>query len=282
MSYVENSIGVLKKVVLCKPENYKIIPVSDTAREADPNKVDLDAAFEQHAEFTKAFEDNGVEVMWIEPHEEQPWQTVTRDWGLMVEEGALIGRFRYYERKGEERNAIKFFEDNDIPIIGQINRGAFEGGDCWFLDENTLAVGIGNRSTHAGVEQAAEILGKYDIEVIPVEFHAKWNHLDMIFTLLNEEVAIGTSDALPDYFLGILKGKGIEFVDFPGEEVAGTCYLNLLPLGNKKIMSFKGNKINKDLEALGFEVITPNIEQFTQAGAGPHCMSHEIERESHS
>jgi len=280
MEYVPNSVGVLKKVILGKPEHWEIIPVSDTARDAQDygEEASREKAFEHHNEFTQAFKENGVEVAWIEPNEEQPWQSVARDWGVMTKAGALIGKFRYYERKGEERNAIKFFKDNDIPIIGQVKKGAFEGGDCWFIDEHTLAVGVGNRSTHTGVSEAAEILKDYDIEVIPVEFHAKWNHLDMIFTLINENLAIGTSDALPDYFLGLLKGKGIEFVDFSGDKVKGTCYLNLMPLGNDKIMSFKSNKINDKLKSLGLEVIDPVLNQFTRTGAGPHCMSHELIR----
>ena len=281
---VPNSVGVLKKVLLGKPEHWEVIPVSDIARNAQDYGVEVsrERAIEQHKEFTQAFQENGVEVEWVETNEKQPWQSVARDWGIMTKAGALIGRFRYFERKGEEVNALKYFKDNNIPIIGQIEKGAFEGGDCWFIDDHTLAVGVGNRTTHTGVAEASKILMKYDIEVLPVEFHAKWNHLDMIFTLLNEELAIGTSAALPEYFLGFLRGKGIDFVDFPGNEVIGKCYLNLMPLGHNRVMSFQGNKINEQLRSLGLKVIEPCITQFTQAGAGPHCMCHELSREKRS
>lgn len=278
-----NSVGVLKEVLLCKPDHWEILPLSDLARNNMDNGtvINKEAAFEQHAEFTQAWEENGVKVVWVEPNPKQKWQTVTRDWGIMMNAGVLIGKFRYYERKGEEINAIKCFKENNYPIIGQIQTGAFEGGDCWFLDEHTLAVGMGNRTTHTGVEESSGILSEYDIEIIPVEMYSRWNHLDMNFSMLTDKLAIGTSAALPDFFLGVLKGKGIEFVDFSEELVAGTCYLNLVPLGNDKVMSFKDNKINDKLRALGFEVIDPAFDQFTISGAGPHCMSHDITREKH-
>ncbi|MCG8512839.1 MAG: hypothetical protein MI740_01760 [Halanaerobiales bacterium] len=66
-------------------------------------------------------------------------------------------------------------------------------------------------------------------------------------------MAIGTSAALPEYFPGFLRGKGINFVDFPGNEVIGKCYLNLMSLGHNRVMSFQGNKINEQYKVTRFE-----------------------------
>ena len=56
-------------------------------------------------------------------------------------------------------------------MAGRVTAGVFEGRDCYYLDNETLAVGIGNRSTPLGVERASEILTPHGINVIGIELH---------------------------------------------------------------------------------------------------------------
>jgi N-dimethylarginine dimethylaminohydrolase len=279
---VYNATGILKKVIVANPMYHKLLPCSDTARNSidEGKKVSMKDALAQHKEYVDAFKSAGIEVIFIEPIlEDYPWQSGARDWGFMTKDGALIGKFRYYERKGEEKYVINTLKKYNYPIIGKINKGALEGGDCWYIDNYSVAIGFGNRSTETGVLQAKGILKEHDIEVIPIELYARWNHLDMNFSLLNENLAVGSADALPDYFKGFLKGKGIELKLYPREIVEGKCSLNLVPLGKDRIMSFKGNPINKDLKVMGFEVFDPRFSQFTMGGGGPHCFCHELDRD---
>jgi len=278
---VYNNTGVLRRVMLCKPLYYQLIPASDTARDAMDRGVIInkDKVMYQHAMFEKAFQDNGVDIVWVDPNPKQPWQEATRDWGLMTKEGALIGKFRYYERKGEEVNVIKCLEREGIPILDEVQRGAFEGGDCLYLDEKTVAIGFGNRSTLAGVENAAEILKKIGVEVIPVELYARWNHLDMVFSVVAERLAVACSAALPDFFIGFLKGKGYEVIDVPAEQVAGKCTVNLMNLGNHRVLSTVGNPINETLRERGIKVTELEFDQFTIGGGGPHCECHDVDRD---
>jgi dimethylargininase len=91
----------------------------------------------------------------------------------MTPNGALIGKFRYYERKGEEEQVTTTLEREGYPIIGLISKGALEGGDCFYIDEKTVAIGHGNRSTLAGVEEAGAHLKRQGIEVLTVELYAR-------------------------------------------------------------------------------------------------------------
>lgn len=43
-------------------------------------------------------------------------------------------------------------------LAKQITRGCVEGGDCFWLDNEILAIGNGNRITCAGYESAREII----------------------------------------------------------------------------------------------------------------------------
>lgn len=279
---IYNSTGSLKRVLLGKPTYHANIPVSDVARDVDDAGVhwDRDEKFKQHAELESVFDQLGIEISWVELEpEKMPWQMFTRDFGVNSPDGALIGRFRYLERKGEEVAAKRTLEELGERLLPRdITRGAMEGGDCFWLDEETLLIGNGNRSTYSGFENAKEILAEYGRRVFVIEFLSKWNHLDNNFAPLADKLALANEDALPGYFFGILDALGWELIRLPGE-YARSSEINLLALGQDRVLSFKGNRLNERLRSLGLEVFDPEYGIFIQHGGGVHCSTFELERD---
>ena len=278
---VYNSTGRLKRVLLGKPKYQKIMPLSDVARDAHDKGISFDreTKYRQHAELEDVFVQLGIEIIWVKLTAELPWGVFTRDFGVNGPDGILIGRFRYTERKGEEVVAKETLEELGETILPkQITRGAVEGGDCYWLDENTLVVGNGNRSTYSGFENAREILAEYGKRVFVIEFLSKWNHLDTIFQPVADKLAVVCEEAVPDYFIGILDALGWELIKVPAEYAFRT-EINMLALGDDKVLSFRGNRINETLKAYGLEVFDPEYSCFTTMGGGPHCSVFELERE---
>ena len=279
---VYSSTGKLKRVLLAKPTYYNIMPLSDIARDLYDKGVrpDQQVWVREHAEFQAVFEDLGIEISWIEELSPRlPWQASTRDFGVNTPDGVLVGRFRYQERKGEERIVRETLEElGETVLPKQITRGCVEGGDCFCLDEDTLIIGNGNRSTYSGFENAREILAEYGKRVFVVEFLSKWNHLDVIFSPVADRLAIVCKDAVPGYFIGFLDALGWELIKVPAEH-AYRNEINMLALGDDKVLSFRGNKLNKMVRARGLKVLDPATETFASAGEGPHCLSFELERE---
>ncbi|HBY56342.1 MAG TPA: hypothetical protein DEG96_00515 [Candidatus Atribacteria bacterium] len=138
-----------------------------------------------------------------------------------------------------------------------------------------------DRETHylGGIKEAEKILDSFNIRVISVQFKAKWNHLDMIFSVVASKTVMLCPEALPDDFLKYLKNERYKIISIPSKDVfAGT--LNLLALGDEKVLSFKENKIgNEKLKAWGLEVFDPSLSQFLMDGSGPHCLSFELARD---
>jgi len=279
---VHNSTGRLKRVLLGKPTYHRNIPVSDVARDLDDAGIERDHATKakQHKELEDVFRQLDIAISWVtlEP-EKMPWQMFTRDFGTNTPQGILIGRFRYLERKGEEIAASRSLEElGETLLPRQITRGAAEGGDCFWLDEHTLVIGNGNRSTYAGYEQAKEILTPYGLRVFVIEFLSKWNHLDNNFGPVADKLALVNEDALPGYFFGMLDGLGWEVIRVPGEH-ARTCEINLLAMGEDRVLSFRGNRLNERLRAMGLQVYDPEYSIFVEHGGGIHCSTFELERE---
>jgi len=279
---VYNSTGRLKRVLLGKPTYHRNIPISDVARDLDDIGIQRDFGIKvkQHKELEDVFNQLGIEISWVQLDPEQmPWQMFTRDFGVNTPHGVLIGRFRYLERKGEEIASQRTLEELGERVLPeQIARGAMEGGDCFWLDENTLVIGNGNRSTYSGFENAREILTEYDKNVYVIEFLSKWNHLDNNFAPLADKLALVNEDALPGYFFGILDALGWELVRVPGE-YARTSEINVLALGDDSVLSFQGNRLNERLKAMGLVVFDPEYSCFVEHGGGIHCSTFELERE---
>lgn len=278
---VFNSHGRLRSVLLCKPTYYEICDFSEVASQhiKEGFKVSRKAATEQHQEFAEVFRQLGIDIKWQVAQPGHPDQVATRDFGVNTENGVLIGNFRYADNEGDTELAVETLEQLKMPMIGRVMYGSLEGGDCWYLDEHTLVIGIGNRSTMEGIKEAEKILEPFNIKVISIQFEAKWNHLDIIFSVVAPKTVMLCPEALPDDFLKYLRQEKYEIITIPGDAVfAGT--INLLALGDEKVLSFKENKIgNEKLKALGLEIFAPPLSQFLTGGSGPHCLSFELERE---
>ena len=278
---VFNSTGRIKRILLGKPKYNDVLPLSDVARNLHDKGTSLnrETQYKQHAELESVFTQLGIEISWQELDPKVPWGMFTRDFGVNSPQGALIGRFRYTERKGEEVMGKKTLQALGETIIPkEITRGCMEGGDCYWLDASTLVIGNGNRSTYAGYENAKEILSEYGLRVFVIEFLSKWNHLDIIFQPVADKLAVVCEDAIPPYFIGMLDGLGWKLIKVSGEYAAKT-EINMLALGNDKVLSFRGNRINEMLRAHGLEVFDPEYSVFTSMGGGPHCSTFELERE---
>jgi N-dimethylarginine dimethylaminohydrolase len=276
-----NAWGRVRQILLCPPDYYRELEISEIAHRTvqGGEGVDLSVARPMHQGLARALEGAGIVVSWERPHPDHAWQVYTRDFGVNTPAGVLIGKYRYEPRWGDEEFALVALADLGATIAGRVTRGAVEGGDCWLIDESTLVIGAGNRSNLEGIEDAAELLKPHGIDVVPVEFDPTWNHLDMIFSVLAEKVAMYGEDGLPASYVQLLKDRGWRLIPLPEEQVMKTgC--NVLALGEGRILSFAENEtVNRMLGAEGFTVLAPPLREFTKMGGGPHCLTFEVRRE---
>jgi N-dimethylarginine dimethylaminohydrolase len=276
-----NAWGRVRQILLCPPDFYRELEISEIAHRTvqGGEGVDLSVAKPMHQGLARTLQEAGILVSWERPHPAHAWQVYTRDFGVNTPAGVLIGKYRYEPRWGDEEFAIEALAGLGATLAGRVTRGAVEGGDCWLIDESTLVIGAGNRSTLEGIENAAELLKPHGIDVVPVEFDPTWNHLDMIFSVLAEKLAMYGEDGLPASYVQFLKDRGWRLIPLPEEQVMRTgC--NVLALGEGRILSFAENEtVNRMLEAEGFTVLAPPLREFTKMGGGPHCLTFEVRRE---
>ena len=278
--FVSNATNVLKEVVVCSPKFYVFNAINEITK-SWMEKGETEQNERMVAEWqtlVDAYKANEVIVHEVDAYKELEVQTFARDFGAMVKEGAIIGKFRHPARQKETEVDEEKLKELGVPIIARVNAGCFEGGDFWMIDEHTLAFGLVDRTDQAGVDNLREQLAKYGYTVVGVPVPPANLHLDMVFNIVAEKICIAATEQLPYNFIQMLKRRNFKIIDVPSELVfKHGC--NVQALGNGKVLGIENNKsVNEAMEAEGLKVIKLPLEQILKAGGGPHCMTYPVRR----
>ena len=276
--FVNNGTGVLKKVLVSKPEYLQAAPINEIAKKWD-RQLDIDKMLQEHQAFIEAYHAAGVETEFLPADPERPNSVFSRDFGGCVREGYILGRFREHLRDKEHVDYQAIMEKLGVPCIVEVKEGLFEGGDFMFLNEHTIALGMFARTNQRGFEEVRDGLAPYGYEVITVPGKEEYLHLDMCFNLVDDHLAVAYRAGMPEEFLARLKKMDIEIIPVEEEAIfAHGC--NLQALGGHRVLSLARNtRVNAELRRRGMEVIELPITEILKAGGGPHCMTFPLSRE---
>lgn len=283
---INNDYARLTDVLLGKPEFYKWVEagplIGRTLANADRTgaKFDLQQAMAQHAEMVSIYEENNVACHYLQPDEVLHRNFFARDSSAMTPWGALICHMQLKCRRADYVTAIRFYQDNDIPIWRFATAGHFEGGDFNIMEPGRVLIGYcGERSEKEGSEQIAEFVRAEGWEAVVAPISREFVHIDGLIVPLAEKLAVACIDAMEPWLVDIVRGWGIEIVDV-GYREAKNLGVNLMALGDDKVLSMAGaTDLNARMRALGFKVYDPDMSMFTLGGGGVHCLSQALHRE---
>jgi arginine deiminase len=153
------------------------------------------------------------EMLNVESYELPPLPNLffTRDAGMVVGDGVIIGSMRYNVRWTEEILMKTLFQyhpllnNSGIIYDGSDERRAgytIEGGDVHILREDLVMVGLSERSTPATfdaiVDRLVQKQGIRDVLVVILPMDRAMIHLDMIFTMIDHDHCV----IFPPNFIG--------------------------------------------------------------------------------
>lgn len=287
---VESSInaqtGVLKDVLLGKPDHFRWVPLNSISAVNQANQAkmgyhfDKQKALKQHKSMVDVYEANGVNCHFVDADEGLPSSVFTRDSSFMTPWGAVITSIQTPPRRQDYSVVSEFYRRAEIPIWKWVTADHFEGGDFVIVKPGVSLLGwSGDRSTKAGAEQVAgwmESMG-WSATIVPIP--PQFVHMDAVVVMLEENLALVCEDALPTYAVEWLKQQNIDSIIVPYADCVKLGG-NIVSLGNKRILSMAHNvNINKQLQQQGFEVTAIDYDMFALGGGGVHCSCHELRRE---
>jgi arginine deiminase len=189
---------------------------------------------------------------------------------------------------------------------GGLRAPGIEGGDLFCLDERTVMVGVGSRSTATAVEDLAEELFAVGFErvlVVQIPNERSSIHLDCLMTLVDVDLllidrrlrAAGVVELLPRVgpiesriHLGLeaaladaLGLEAMRVVEVADEREQWTLAANTLALGPGRVVAYAHNERTNDaLASAGVEVLPVPGEQLSHGHGGPRCLTCPLNRDA--
>ena len=279
---VNSEYGVLRDVLLCRPEYFRWLPTSSVSKATlrSGAMFDRQRAMAQHGEMVAAYEDAGVACHFLDTEEALPYQVYARDSSFMTPWGAVVAQMNQWWRRGEYAPVIRFYQGAGIPIFNMVTAAAFEGGDFDVIEPECVLIGYcGERTEEPAAKQVAgwfEAKG-WEVRLAPIAEH--YVHIDLMVCMLGHKLAAVCLDTTDDAIVEWLESKSIEIVPVSYRDTM-TLGCNVVALGDDRVLSTAASKdLNARLRALGFEVYDPDVSMFTMGGGGVHCMCQPLRRD---
>ena len=262
---------------------------------ADPQEwhygkiIDAGALAEQYHRFAAMVAEAGAVIEWLPMGDDGLADSVfTYDPSFMTPAGAVVMRLGKQLRAAEADLHQQFYERVDIPVIGRIEApGVIEGGDCFFLDATTLAVGRGFRTNDSGIAQLADIIapGGIDVSVYDLPYYRGPDaclHLMSLVSPLAEDLALVYAPLLPAALYNELVERGFSVLCAPPEEFEASRGLNLNVLATSPRRCIAVDGFPRTVQLMrdaGCEVATfPADELCIPCEGGPTCLTRPLWR----
>ena len=276
---VESETGVLTDVLLCAPDHYRWLDTNAIAHGTlgAETRFDKAAAAAQYDGFVEVLQLEGVRSHLIKPEPHLPYQVYTRDSSQTTPWGPVLTQLRMPQRRGEYAGVIGFHGQG---FWRYATDGTCEGGDIHIIRPGLLLIGhSGVRTDLAGARQLA---GWFEAEGWAVRlqpFAEHFLHLDVLFCMATDDLAVCCLQALGADFAAWLQAHGIGVIEASyAETMAMSC--NLLSLGVGRVISpAHSTRINAELRARRVAVFDPPLDIFAAGGGSVHCMTMPLKRE---
>ena len=252
-------------------------------RSSPPQKLlaalaDRVAAEAQHAEMATVLEQAGVAIRYLETDPFLPMQTFARDSGVMTPWGLLVCQMARHERRGEwvavERLAAKL----ELPIWQRITAAPVEGGDVQIVRKGEVLIGVNEvRTFRMGAKQLASWIAEMGWITKLIRVPAHFLHLDVLFTALNDKLALCATEILEAEDVAWLRER-FELIPVSYRDVM-RMGCNVTALGDGKVLSAAQNAVlNETMRSRGLEILAPDLEQFVLEGGSSHCLTMPLRR----
>lgn len=256
----------MKRLLMCRPTffnvNYDINPWM-THQE---NKVDQQLAMSQWQALFDALS-QVAQVTTIDPNSEYPDMVFTANAGTIVNNTAILSKFRYKERSGEEPLFQQWFEDHGYTV--EQPEYDYEGeGDHLVDSENRHWVGWGYRTGYLAPAEISKMISA-DVNVLWLA-NEHWYHLDTCFCPLPGGELLWYPKAFLPKSQEIISNSFAITVEASKEAALDFC-CNAVAIG-KDIFMPRNAEIAHALLHLGYTTHEFDLSEFIKAGGAAKCL----------
>jgi len=203
-----------------------------------------------------------VEVMPDQPR--LPDMAFAMNAGFVIDDAAVVSRFRHPERQPEEAYWREWFEGAGYRIVdlGLAPQERFEAGDA-FLVDGVLVGAWGWRSDRGAIDALART---FDLDLVSVRLiDDRFYHFDTCFCPLGRGHALAYAGAMDAYDANALTSV-VPNALWLTEREALTFAANSLTIGDQFITAGVPPRVKEYVESSGFTVHTLELGEFHLSG----------------
>ncbi|MDQ8728124.1 arginine deiminase-related protein [Bradyrhizobium sp. LHD-71] len=281
----EDVTSAQPRLLMCEPAhfaiNYSINPWMEPAKWA---AAAHSVAVSQWSALHDALAQTGAAIEKVAPRAGLPDLVFTANAAVVLDRTALMARFRYPERQGEEPVFTAAFE-------GMRKRGLIErlvvlpegvvlegAGDCLFDEaRNLFWMGFGQRSEGAA---AAAIEATFGLPVVSLQLaDPRFYHLDTAFCPLPSGDVIYYPGAFTDEGRAAIAARVSEKQRVVLDEAEAAQFsANAVCVGRTIAMSRCSDRLRGELAARGYDVVATPLDTFLQSGGSAACLTLRLDR----
>jgi N-dimethylarginine dimethylaminohydrolase len=276
---VSSMVAPLRRVAVRPPS-----PRGDYVAAHWAQPLDRDLLIRQHAEFVDLLGRLGCDVVVLEPAEEMPDACFVYDPAFVVSGGVIELRGAKAVRLGEPPLLAQQLVSLGVPLVGRLEAPATaDGGDMFWLDDHTLAVGRSYRTNQAAIDQLTALLEPMGVRVsgydLPHDLGPEYClHLMSVISPVRDDLAVVYERLAPVALLQDLQSRGIERVVVPEEDYP-TLGCNVLTIEPGVVVMARGNAATAALlRAHGVTVHEYDASEINKGEGGPTCLTRPILR----
>jgi N-dimethylarginine dimethylaminohydrolase len=234
----------------------------------------------QHEAFCALLSDLGAQVEVADALEGQVDAVYMHDPLLVTARGGIPLRMRKPARAREPGHAREELERLGVPMVGELPEGAFaDGGDRFWLDDRTMAIGLGYRTNRVGADAVAALAAAEGVAVETYDVShdqgpAHVLHLQSFISAVSDELCVVFEPLAPVRLLEDLRARGVEWIAIDRDSYdAMGC--NLLAVRPGVVVMVDGvPAVRRELERRGVEVhVYDGSELSLKGDGGPTCLT---------
>lgn len=275
---VTSMVGDLASVAVRPPS-----PRGDYVAAHWAQPLDLELLTEQHAAFVALLEHLGCNVIDVNPVDDMPDAIFTYDPCFVVGGGFIELRGAKAVRAGEPPLLSSELVERGIPLVGRLTGEATaDGGDMFWLDDHTLAVGRSYRTNDAAIEQLRGML-EPDVRIeafdLPHDLGPEYClHLMSVVSPIRDDLAVVYERLAPIRLLEALRSRGVELLSLPEQDYA-SLGCNILTIRPGVVVIASGNEATAEmLRNHGVDVHVYQASEISKGEGGPTCLTRPLLR----
>ncbi len=234
----------------------------------------------QHAGFIELLDGLGVEVEVAPALEGQVDACYMHDPLILSGRGGIPLNMVKPARMREPGHAAEALEALDIPVLGTLDGDAYaDGGDRFWIDDATAAIGLGYRTNRKGAQALQRLLEPEGIHVetydVPHDQGPAFVlHLQSLLSAATDDLFVIYEPLAPVRLLTDIRERGIDWIAIDHESYLNMGCNILAVRPGVVVMVDAAPAVRRALEQRGVEVHTYEGSDISLKGdGGPTCLT---------